>query len=122
MGYSDHENFAGPIVDLRAHAPISYANSPNAFFAFNFHTSGWAGVRREPWDGSHDAVLHRPVKAFQLTLGSRCDADLKHRSRQPILTPLLRHRTTGAHHLCFRALRGPSVSPPSFPRNLRWEE
>ena len=40
MGYSDYENFVGPIVDLVAHAPISYTNSPNAFFAFNFQTSG----------------------------------------------------------------------------------
>jgi hypothetical protein len=33
VSYLDHENFAGIVVYLIAHPPISHADSPNAFFA-----------------------------------------------------------------------------------------
>jgi hypothetical protein len=69
MGYPDHENFAGIVINLIAHAPISYADSPNAFFASHFETSRRSGVGSKRREGGNDAVLDRPVEPFQLALG-----------------------------------------------------
>ncbi len=48
MGYPDDNNFAGVIIDLVAHAPISHTNSPDTFFAFYFQTSGRRGSEASP--------------------------------------------------------------------------
>jgi hypothetical protein len=63
MSYPQHKNFAGVVVDLVAHAPIS-ADSPNAFFAFDFEASRRSGVGGKRRDGSNDAVLDGPVETF----------------------------------------------------------
>ena len=39
VSYPDHENFAFVVVYLRAHAPISHPDSPNAFLAFYLEAS-----------------------------------------------------------------------------------
>ena len=52
------------IVDLIADAPISYADSPNAFFASYFEASRRSRVGIKCREGSNNAVLDGPVEAF----------------------------------------------------------
>jgi len=87
MSYPQHENFAGIVVDLIAHAPISNADSPYTFFAFYFEASRRSRVGGKRREGGNDAILDGPVEAFQLALGPRGDADLKHQFRQPRAIP-----------------------------------
>jgi hypothetical protein len=64
MTYPDNDNFTGVVVYLIAHAPIAYADSPNAFFAFHFEASGRSRFGGKCRESSDDAVLDGPVEAF----------------------------------------------------------
>jgi len=64
MGYPQHQEFAGFVVDLIADPPISCADPPNAFFASYFEASRRSRVGGKRREGSNDAVLDGPVKAF----------------------------------------------------------
>jgi len=64
VSYSDDEDFADVVVYLIAHAPISHADSPNAFFASYLEVSRRARIGGKRRDSRHDAVLDRTVESF----------------------------------------------------------
>jgi hypothetical protein len=64
MSYPNNDNFTGIVVYSIAHTPISYADSPNAFFASYFEASRRSRVGIKCREGSNNAVLDGPVEAF----------------------------------------------------------
>jgi hypothetical protein len=53
MGYFEHENLIGAILDLVTHAPIPDTDSPDSFRAFYLQTSMRPGIRGERQNGGN---------------------------------------------------------------------
>jgi hypothetical protein len=70
VDYPDHENLARAVVYLIAHAPISDADSPSAFFASYLKTSGRAGVGGDLQHGGDYPILDHSVEALKVALGT----------------------------------------------------
>ena len=66
----DNDDFPVYVVYLVTDAPVADANTPNAFFTFDFETSGGTRIRVERQNGCHHAILDGSVEPPQFALGT----------------------------------------------------